>query len=210
MSVHDSFAGRRDLDDTSSERSTVQIESSQGIDMRLKHDESASSGLVGRSGLNDDLLGRQLVGGKESFHLRLGDIEGHGRDTNNLGSAVLEHLEDLSGIGRLGKDIRVSKGNEVHHDTDDGLDIIKARVELSDLGNGKGLAHLFQGERLEDDLGVVGNPLGGLLLEVKYNRLLEVEGESDALLFCLSGQLDAEVPSAVGDKAEGLALVQNL
>lgn len=172
--IHDSFAGRSDLDDTGSERSTVQLESSQSIGMRLEHDKSASSGLVGGSGLNDDLLRRQLVGGKEGLHLRLGDIEGHGRDANNLGSAVLEHLEDLSGISCLGKDIGMGKGDEVHHDANDGLDIINTRMELSDLSDSKGLAHLFQREGLEDDLGVVSDPLGSLLLEVKNNGLLEV------------------------------------
>ena len=172
--VHDSLAGRSDLDDTGSERSTVQLESSQGIDMRLENDKSASCGLVGGSSLNDDLLRRQLVGGKERFHFRLGNVEGHGRDANNLGSTVLEHLEDLSGIGRLGKDIGMGKSDEVHHDADDGLDIVNTRMKLSDLGDSKGLAHLFQREGLEDDLGVVGNPLSGLLLKVKNDGLLEV------------------------------------
>lgn len=56
---------------------------------------------------------------------------------------------------------------------------------------------------------MVGDPFGGFFLEVKQNGLAQVDGEFDALVLGFAGQLNTEVPGAVGDEAKGLAFVEN-
>lgn len=178
--------------------------------MLLKDGKSASTGAVGVARQHDQLLGLQIMGSEKGFELGLGNVVGQRGDLDNLGLLVLEQLEKQSRVGGIGKDIGVSKCNQVLHDVYNSLGVVDARVEIASLSYSKGLAHLFQRKRLENYFRVMSDPFGSFFLEIEQDGLAQVDGELDAFVLGLAGQLNTEIPGAVCDEAEGLALVKNL
>lgn len=82
----------------------------------------------------------------------------------------------LGWVHSLREYVRVCKGDQILHDADNCLGVVETRMELAHLRHIERLTHLLERERLEYDFGMIGDPFGGLFLEIKENGFFEVNG----------------------------------